>query len=76
MDNLVWNERLKLLANALDRLSTACFSVGGITPFAALVLGNESFGLTGVQYGVATLCWILFGFGPHLLAQEAIRGLR
>jgi hypothetical protein len=23
MDNLVWNERLKLLANALDRLSTA-----------------------------------------------------
>ncbi|MGN6158659.1 MAG: hypothetical protein ACTHNL_11220 [Devosia sp.] len=49
MDNLVWNERLKLLANALDRLSTACFSVGGITPFAALVLGNESFGLTGVQ---------------------------
>ena len=52
MDNLVWNERLKLLANALDRLSTTCFSVGGITPFAALVLGNESFGLTGVHIGV------------------------
>ncbi|MGN6682630.1 MAG: hypothetical protein ACTHKD_01315 [Devosia sp.] len=76
MDNLVWNERLKLLANALDRLSTGCFSVGGITPFAALVFANQPSGLSALQFAVATACWILFGFGLHLLAQEALKGLR
>jgi hypothetical protein len=29
------NERTKLLANALDRASTACLTVGVVAPFAA-----------------------------------------
>ena len=31
---LVANERVKLLANNLDRASTACFTVGVATPLA------------------------------------------
>jgi hypothetical protein len=31
---LVANERTKLLANALDRASTSCFTVGIATPLA------------------------------------------
>ena len=76
MDNLVRNERLKLLANALDRASTACLTVGGIAPFAALVFGTGNVGLTVEQFALAAGCWILFGIGLHLLAQEALRGLR
>jgi len=50
--------------------------VGGITPFAALVFANQPSGLSALQFAVATACWILFGFGLHLLAQEALKGLR
>ena len=45
MDNLVWNERTKLLAGAIDRLSTACFTLGiiggfALHMFAQIVLGK------------------------------------
>ncbi|MGN6488031.1 MAG: hypothetical protein ACTHLT_09465 [Devosia sp.] len=36
MSDLVYNERTKLLANALDRASTACVAVGGIAPVVAV----------------------------------------
>ena len=32
--SLTYNEQTKLLANALDRASTACFTVGIVTPLA------------------------------------------
>ena len=35
LSDLVYNERTKLLANALDRASTACFAVGGVGPVVA-----------------------------------------
>jgi hypothetical protein len=34
MSNLVFNEQTKLFATALDRLSTACFSIGVLAPAA------------------------------------------
>jgi hypothetical protein len=37
MTSLVDNEGLKLRANAIDRASTACITVGAIAPIAALV---------------------------------------
>ncbi|MBI4922331.1 MAG: hypothetical protein HY834_11320 [Devosia nanyangense] len=76
MDHIVRNERLKLLANALDRTSTACFTVGGIVPLATVVFANGTIALPFGYFAVAATCWILFGIGLHLLAQEALRGLR
>ena len=40
MSNLVRNERTKLLANALDRASTACLAVGILAPVSASLLGS------------------------------------
>ncbi|MEO7224261.1 MAG: hypothetical protein ABIY37_17470 [Devosia sp.] len=41
MGNLIENERIKLAANAFDRLSTALATLGVITPFAALIYGSD-----------------------------------
>jgi hypothetical protein len=46
LDNLVRNERLKLLANAFDRLSTALAIVGAITPLTTIVYGSGAIGLS------------------------------
>ncbi len=70
------NERLKLLANALDRASTACLTVGGIAPLATLIFASGTIGLGAVQFAIGTACWILLGIGLHLLAQEVLRGLQ
>lgn len=40
---LIDNERTKLLANSLDRPSTACFTVGVATPLAGYLYGLVSF---------------------------------
>lgn len=37
--SLVHNERIKLTANALDRASTACFTVGVLGPTVASLYG-------------------------------------
>lgn len=37
--SVIDNERTKLLANALDRASTACFTVGVATPLAGYLYG-------------------------------------
>ena len=76
MSDLVGNERLKLLANALDRASTACLTFGGIAPLATLIFTNGTLGLPADRFALAAVCWILLGIGLHLLAQEALKGLR
>jgi hypothetical protein len=76
MDNLVRNERLKLLANALDRASTACITIGFITPLAAVVYAAGATGLSTGFFVVAGVSWILLGLGLHLLAHQVLGGLR
>jgi hypothetical protein len=76
MDNLVRNERLKLLANAFDRVSTACLTFGGIAPLATLIFTQGTLGLPADRFALAAFSWILLGIGLHLLAQEALKGLR
>ncbi len=41
---MVENERLRLFANALDRVSTTCFTVGVATPLAGYVYNVGNFG--------------------------------
>lgn len=75
---LVRNERRKLLANALDRASTACFTVGIATPLAgwlydfgglraALDPWTMALGMAGWLFGAAIL---------HIGARRVLGGLR
>lgn len=42
--SLIQNERTKLTANALDRASTACLTVGALGPAAASLYGLDGTG--------------------------------
>jgi uncharacterized membrane protein len=70
-------EQTKLLANALDRTSTACVTVGVVTPTAALLYG---IGPTAVQLGLAVLGyflgWLMIAVFLHYMARRVLRKLR
>jgi len=74
--SLIENERTKLLANALDRASTACVTVGVLAPIAAFI-----YGLSGTRPDVSALIfggsiWILSAVALHWMARLALRGLK
>jgi hypothetical protein len=74
MAYLVHNERAKLLANALDRSSTACFTVGVFVPTAAVMLGQT---IPPLDVLFATMgCWLFAGSILHIEARRAIGTLR
>jgi hypothetical protein len=67
--SLIDNERTKLLANALDRASTACFTVGILTPTAGYLYGMLNF------TAVADAVWLLVTAGGWLFATVALHSL-
>ena len=73
--SLVHNERLKLLANALDRASTACFTIGIVTPVAGLIYGvgprANAWALAG-----AFAIWLGAAVGLHFQARRVLGRLR
>lgn len=75
---LIRNERTKLLANALDRASTACFTVGIATPVAGYIYNISSlrenlpvWTMIGGGIGWISACVLL-----HLLARRTLGGLK
>lgn len=74
--NLAEIEQTKLLANALDRASTACFTVGIATPVAAMIYGV---GNIGIRFGIAVLFyltgWLLISAFLHYMARRVLRKL-
>ena len=78
MTLIVDNERTKLLANALDRASTAVFTVGVATPsvsyFFNLQQVRDALGL-GRLIGFVALS-LLSALGLHLLARSVLGELR
>jgi cytochrome c biogenesis protein CcdA len=71
-------ERTKLIANAYDRASTACFTVGIATPIAAFVYNVSGF-RSAIGYGEMALSlagWLIVAFGLHLLARQVLKRLR
>jgi hypothetical protein len=70
-------EQTKLLANALDRASTACFTVGIATPIAGYIYNVANFGasidLWRLLLGLAA--WILGAVALHYLARRVLRGM-
>lgn len=68
--SLIYNERTKLLANALDRASTACIVVSLITP---AVTGGIEMRWEAV-FGISI--WLFAALILHLLARHVLGGLK
>lgn len=75
--SLTANEEIKFTANALDRVSTACFTVGIATPLAGYLYNVAGFrgtlpvpdlmiGLTG---------WIVAAIALHLAGKRLLKRL-
>lgn len=71
---LVHNERIKLVANAFDRASTACFVIGVIGPIVAAVTTREpppAVILVGLAFA-----FVVAGFVLHVVARNILGELR
>lgn len=65
----VHNERVELLAAALDRASTACLAVGVLTALANAPLWSW-------RMAASLAGWVLAALVLHSLAQAVLGGLR
>jgi hypothetical protein len=71
-------ERTKLLANAFDRASTACFTVGIATPLAGYVYNVSGFRGTISAWALlgGVSGWFIAAVGLHLIARQVLTRLR
>lgn len=74
---MIDNERTKLLANALDRASTACFTVGVATPLAGYIYGVISFAQPlGYWLAFTAIGWLAIAVALHMWARRILKGLK
>ncbi len=66
----IHNEQVKLLANAIDRASTACVAGGIINAIVGWDRTRLIYLVVGCDF------WFLVAVSLHLLARRALRGLR
>lgn len=73
--SVVHNEQTKLTANALDRASTACLTVGVLGPSAAALygLGNT---MTGAWIAIGAVFWLSAAGMLHFMGRRTLRSLR
>ena len=64
------DERTKLSANALDRASTACLTVGIVAPIAAYLYGVST--VSGWTLLAVCYVWLAVAAGLHLLARYVL----
>ncbi|WP_114947288.1 hypothetical protein [Microvirga calopogonii] len=76
--SLIYNERQRLLANAFDRASTACFTVGIATPLAGYLynIGGFANGADFVQLLPIAAGWTFAAVMLHIFARMALGGLK
>ena len=76
--SLVDNERTKLLANALDRASTACFTVGILTPIAGFIYGLVDLDMAVQRHWpmISVAGWLILAVALHLWARRVLKGLK
>ncbi len=72
--SLVHNEQTKLTANALDRASTACLTVGVLGPGAAALYGlGTAAGAAWIALGA--VLWLAAAAMLHSMARRTLRSL-
>lgn len=76
MSDLIDNEQTKLLANALDRASTACLTVGVLAPVAAVIYSVTGSSADLWYFVLGTVIWFLTALTLHLGARRTLRRLR
>lgn len=76
--SVVENEQIKLLANAFDRASTACFTVGIATPVAGYVYNVSGFreAIHLRTIGLSFFGWLLVALFLHLYASRTLKRLQ
>ena len=74
--SLIHNERTKLLANALDRASTACLTVGVLGPTAAALYGIGADHASAWIIGIGSLLWLSAAGVLHWFARYVLGRLR
>ena len=67
--SLVGNERTKLLAAALDRVSTVCITVGIAAPVSSFVYSSN---VPASSLIAACYIWLLIALGLHLAARRVL----
>jgi len=74
----VWNERTKLLANALDRAGTACFTVGVATPLVGYLyrVTDVSARVEPAELALLLGFWLSACAIFHALARRVLGGLK
>lgn len=75
MSALIDNERTKLLANALDRASTASLTVGVLAPIAAVIYTVPATGTEPWVFMLGGTVWFSAAIALHLIARLVLRGL-
>ena len=73
--SLIHNEQTKLLANALDRASTACLTVGVLAPIAAALYAASGVFTMSVIVIAGPLVWIFAAVVLHMSARRILRRL-
>lgn len=75
--SLIHNERTKLTANALDRASTACLTVGVLGPSAAALYGvGATSPASSLLIAAGSLFWLAAAAVLHLLARKTLGRLQ
>lgn len=74
--SLIENERTKLLANALDRTSTACVTVGLLAPVAAVLYGATATTMEPLAFALGGPIWLSAAGVLHLVARRTLGRLK
>lgn len=74
MSDAIHNERIKLGANALDRLSSACFVVGIFAPLATRFQAQNQ--ILVIAQLVIFAGWFLGGVVLHIVARHILGRMR
>jgi hypothetical protein len=76
--SLIENERTKLTANALDRASTACLTVGVFGPVVATLynFGGANALITSPLLIGGSLLWIVAAILLHWMARRVLGRLK
>jgi len=76
--HLIENERKKLSANWLNRLSIVCFAFGIVSVTAGYLhsVGSLRAAVPGWVLALGTIGWFILAVALHLLGRRVLRGLR